>query len=249
VWNNCKDLAEFKEYSRLELPRLMRNQLEAEFSLNEDFKSRLLMTLQQCHELLFSEYHAARRPSQTPSADSVAPSQYQAGETTTDKSQRSFPTGQASDQSAPTSQLPSHRILDSSSMQGVSNLPTIVEQNGVDVYTDSSYGEGISMYPHESYQGDFTSHCLCQKNSNENHIHMKHAQPNMAGANNSIHDLLMLEAPNLDPEISREDLLDIPESEYGWDMTLEDFNQFIGCAFLLAEERDIASSDFDRSKQ
>jgi hypothetical protein len=219
--NNYEDLAEFKKYSRLELPRLMRNQLETEFSLDEDFKSRLLGTVQQCHELLFSEYHAARRPSQTPSADSVTPSQYQAEKATADESQRSFPTGQASDQLSPTPRLLPQRILDSSSMQGVSDLPTIVEQNSVHVYTSSGYGEGIAAYPHESYRSDFTSHYLCQKNCNENHVHMKNVQLDMAGANNSIRDHPMLEAPDFDPGILRGAPLDIPGSEYDWNMTSE----------------------------
>jgi hypothetical protein len=193
-----QDLAEFKKYSRLELPRLMRNQLENEFNLDEDFKSRLLSTLQQCHELLFSEYDAARRLSQTPSADSVAPSHYQAEKTRANKSQRSFSAGQAIDQLAPTSRLLPQRISDGSSMQGASNLLTIVERNGAHVYTDSGYGEDISSYPHETQD--------------------------MVGANNSFYDHLMLEAPDLYSGIPRGAHLDMPGSEYGWNMTSGEFN-------------------------
>jgi hypothetical protein len=196
--NNHQDLAEFKKYSILELPRLMRNQLETEFNLDEDFKSRLLGTLQYCHELLFSEYDAACRLSQKPSADSVAPSHYQAAKTTADESQRSFSTGQAIDQLAPTSRLLPQRISDESPMQGVSNLPTIVERDGAHVYTDSGYGEDISSYPHETQD--------------------------MMGANNGFYDHPMLEAPDLYSGISRGAHLDMTGSEYGWNLTSDGFN-------------------------
>jgi hypothetical protein len=176
----------------------VRNQLETEFNLGEDFKSRLLSTVQQCHELLFSEYDAARRPSQTPSADFVAPSHYQADKAMANESQRSFPAGQAIDQLAPTSRLLPQRISDGSSMQGVSNLPTIVEQNGAHVCTDSGYGVGISSYPDE--------------------------MSDMMGANNSFYDHLMLEAPDLYQEAQEERPLDMPGSEYVWNMTSEEFN-------------------------
>jgi hypothetical protein len=196
--NSHQDLAEFKKYSRLELPRLMRNRLETEFNLDEDFKSKLLSTLQQCYELLFSEYGAAHRPSQTPSADSVAPSHHQAEKTTADERQGSLSARQVIDQLAPTSRLLPQRIPDGSSMQGVSNLPTIVERNGAHVYTDSGYGEDISSYPHET--------------------------PDMVGANNSFYDHPMLEAPDLYSGISRGAHLDMTGSEYGWNMTSEGFN-------------------------
>jgi len=129
VSNNYEDLAEFKKFSKLELPRLVRNQLETEFSLEEDLKCKLISTVQQCHELLFSEYDAARRPSQTPSADSITPSHYRAERGTADESRRSIPTRQVSDQLAPISRLlPPQRDFDSSSMQGGSNLATIVNE-------------------------------------------------------------------------------------------------------------------------
>lgn len=204
----------------------MRNQLETEFSLEEDLKCKLLSTVQQCQELLFSEYDAARRPSQTPSADSVTPSHYQAERGTADESQRSFPTRQVSDQLAPTSRLlPPQPIFDSSSMQGGSNLATIVERNGADVYTDSGYGAGIAMYHHDIGPDDFPSHYPGQESRNESHVHTMNVQLDIVGANNSTHDHPMLEAPDQDPEISRGASLGITGSEYGWDINSEEFNQ------------------------
>jgi hypothetical protein len=225
VSNNCEDLAEFKKFSKLELPRLMRNQLETEYSLEEDLKCKLLSTVQQCHEFLFLEYDATRRPSQTPSADSVTPSHYQAERGTADESQRSFPARQASDQLAPISRLlPPQQIFDSSSMQGGSNLATIVERNGADVYTDCGCGEGIHIYPHDICPDDFPSHYPGQESRNESHIHTMNVQLDIVGANNSIRDHLMLEAPNQDPGISRGALLGNPGSEYRWDINSEDVN-------------------------
>ncbi len=60
---------------------------------------------------------------------------------------------------------------------------------------------------------------------------MKNVQLDMVGANNGIHDHLMLEAPDLDPGISRGALSDIQGSECGWDMASEGFNQFNGGNF------------------
>lgn len=227
----------------------MRNQLETEFNLEEDIKNRLLNTLQQCHELLFSEYDAARRPSETPSADSVTLSNHRAEEATADESQISFPAGQVSDQLAPTSRLLPQRILDSSSMQYVSNLPTIVERNGDYVYTDSGYREGIAAYPHDTCRDNFTPHYLSQENCNESRVHMKNVQLGMVGTNNSIHDHPMLEAPDLDPGISRGALLDIAGPEYSWNMTSGGFDQFSGGNFVFAEVGDFASSGFDGNTQ
>jgi hypothetical protein len=49
-------------------------------------------------------------------------------------------------------------------------------------------------------------------------------QLDIVGANNSIRDHLMLEAPNQDPGISTGALLGNPGSEYRWDINSEDVN-------------------------